>query len=405
MATIPAGIMTTPGERTWRKTVLMRHRLRYRRWWVAVTAAVIVGLSGVTALAAPPIDIAAVVSLTGQAKAFGEAGLRGAAVAVAEINDAGGVLGRRVNLIPIDARSTPLTAKLAAREAVRFDVTGVVGAMWSTHSLAVAPVLQAAGIPMISPGSTAPEVTRVGNCIFRTSYTDDFQGKLMADFAVRSLGGRSAAVFTNINETYSQILGRFFAEAFTRNDGTVAARAGYKSTAVDFQGILAPLVTAAPDVVFIPGYTRDSGLLIRQAHAMGIKTTFLGGDAWETAIVGVAGTALEGSYFSTHWHPSVPYAKSRDFIRRYRSAYGEGTISPFSALAYDAVWLLAAAAAEAGTPDRRKVRNALARTHGFSGATGDITFDANGDPIRKGASIMKFEQGRWIFFRAFEPRP
>lgn len=361
-------------------------------------------MAGPCAAATPPIEIAAVLPFSGQAKAFGDAALKGARVAIDKINAGGGVLGRPLALVPIDNHSTPLTAKQAADEAVKRGVVGVVGAMWSTHSLAVAPVLQKAGIPMISPGSTAPEVTRVGNYIFRTCYTDDFQGKLMADFAYRSLGGRSAAVFTNINETYSQTLARYFIDAFEKNQGAVANEAGYKSTAIDFKAILEPLQAITPDVIFIPGYTHDSGLLIRQAAGMGIRSTFLGGDAWEKTISTVAGAALEGSYFSTHWHPNVPYPESQRFITRYAATYGKTDISPFSALAYDAVGLFAEAIKASDSVDRRQVRDALAGIRQFNGATGTITFDPNGDPVRKGASIMKYERGKWVFYKAFEPQ-
>jgi len=375
-----------------------------RLWSVAALTAAVLTASACPA-SPPPVKIAAVVPLTGQASAFGTAALKGARVAESEINAAGGVMGRHLVLVPIDNRSTPLTAKQAAESAVKRGVMGVVGAVWSTHSLAVAPVLQKAGIPMISPGSTAPEVTRVGNFIFRTCYTDDFQGKLMADFAHRSLKGRRAAVFININETYSQTLAKYFMDAFIKNEGTMITQAGYKSTAVDFKAILAPLVQSPPDVVFVPGYTRDSGLLIRQANGMGIRTTFLGGDAWEGAISSIAGeTALEGSYFSTHWHPSVPYPRSRQFIARYVAAHGKEDISPFSALAYDALWLFAEAARAAGSADPQQVRDALAEITGFEGATGAILFDANGDPLRKGASIMKFNGGSWVFYKAFIPK-
>ncbi|MFH1985317.1 MAG: ABC transporter substrate-binding protein [Pseudomonadota bacterium] len=374
-----------------------------RLWWAVFLAASWL-MATTCPAAAPPIQIAAVLPLTGQAQAFGEAAMRGARVAVNEINAGGGVLGRPLALVPIDNRSTPLTAKQAAEKAVKGDVIGVVGAMWSTHSLAVAPVLQNAGIPMISPGSTAPEVTRVGDYIFRTCYTDDFQGKLMADFAFQSLGAHTAAVFTNLNETYSQTLARYFMAAFVRNPGTVLTEAGYKSTAIDFKAILEPLLAKTPDVVFIPGYTHDSGLLIRQARSMGIGSTFLGGDAWEATISAVAGAALEGSYFSTHWHPRVPYPSSRRFITRYTATYGKTLISPFSALAYDAVWLFAEATRTAGTVDRRQIRDALAGITHFDGATGAITFDRNGDPVRKGASIMKYDQGKWVFYKAFEPQ-
>ena len=351
-----------------------------------------------------PIEIAAVMALSGKAEAYGRAALQGAQLAVDEINADGGLLLRPLVLTALDSQSKPLLAKLSAVKAVKRGVAGVVGDLWSTHSLAIAPVLQKAGVPMITPGSTAPAVTQVGSYIFRVCYTDDFQGELMADFAFQALGHRKAAVLTNISETYSQKLANFFVRNFIQSGGQVIYQGGYKGSAVDFRDLLSPLKSIHPQVIFIPGYSRDSGLLIKQAYAMGIRATYLGGDAWEKTIHEFAGEALEGSYFSTHWHPGVPYARSRIFIARFRQAFGDEEISPFAALAYDAVRVFADAIKRAGVLDHARIRDALAGTRQFAGATGPITFDQNGDPIKKGASILKFHNGHWQFYKAFEPK-
>jgi branched-chain amino acid transport system substrate-binding protein len=355
------------------------------------------------AQARPQVEIAVIAAQSGQAAAYGQAVIQGVRLAVARINANGGLLGHPVEIVIFDNQSTPLYARQAAEKAVERQVLGVVGDLWSTHSLAVAPVLQKAGIPMISPGSTSPDVTRTGDYIFRTVYTDDFQGRRMAEFALQSTGARTAAVLINITETYSQLLGKFFVEAFTAGGGQVLYEGFYKGTAADFSQMLLQLKPLGPDVVFIPGYTRESGLIIRQAAAMGIKTTFLGGDAWETAISEYAGDALEGSYFSTPWHPSSPYPRSREFVELFRDTFGDAPLSPYAALAYDAVGVLAEAVRLSDSLDRAQVRAALATTMDYSGATGKITFDTNGDPRNKGVGILKFQQGRWLFSHAFEP--
>jgi branched-chain amino acid transport system substrate-binding protein len=357
------------------------------------------------AVAAPPgpIRLAAILPFSGKADVYGQAALKGARIAVDEINAKGGVIRQKLDLVLYDNQSMPLYTKKAALMAVSQNVVGAIGAIWSTHSLVTAAVLQQAGVPMISPGSTAPEVTRVGNFIFRTCYTDDFQGALMADFAYRDLNCRKAAIMTNISETYSQILARYFADAFTRNGGGVIFKGNYKGSAIDFSDLLMQLKHLAPQVVFIPGYSQDAGLLIKQAHIMGIQTTFIGGDAWDPHIQDFAGPALEGSYFSTHWHPGVPYKRSHVFIELFKKHYGNQQISPFAALAYDAVWLFADAIGRAASLNKNKIRDALAATHNYPGATGDFTFNTNGDPLKKGASILKFSKGRWHFYKAFQP--
>jgi branched-chain amino acid transport system substrate-binding protein len=379
-------------------------RRRYGIPWLVLSVLLICRVNLAAAEALGPIRLAAIFPLRGKAETYGRAALQGARIAVEEINANGGVLNQELVLMLYDNQSTPLHAKQAALAAVEQNVTGVVGAIWSTHSLAVASVLQQAGVPMISPGSTAPEVTRVGDFIFRTCYTDDFQGSLMAEFAYQDLSTRKAAILTNISETYSQTLARYFADAFTREGGRVVFQGAYKGSAVDFGNQLGRMKRSKAQVVFIPGYSQDSGLLIKQAAAMGIRTTFIGGDAWDTHILDFAGPALEGSYCSTHWHPGVPYQRSDAFIGIFKKRFGNEPISPFAPLAYDAVCLFADAIGRAGDLDRHKIRDALAATRDYPGATGQITIDNHGDPMKKGASVITFTNGKWSFYKAFEPQ-
>ena len=351
----------------------------------------------------PVVEIGVIVAQSGKATDYGNAAIQGAQLAVDDINRQGGVMNHHLKLVIFDNHSTALYARQAAFKAVEHPVAGVVGSIWSTHSLAVAQVLQEHHIPMISPGSTAPEVTRTGSFIFRTCYTDDFQGKLMADFAYFSMGYRRAAVLTNISETYSKILARYFAANFVSDGGKVVVEEGYKGSSIDFEDILLPIKSLKPEAVFIPGYSQDSGLIIKQARKLGLDTVFMGGDAWETAVTEYAGGALEGSYFSTFWHPSVPFPRSRKFIAQYRSTYGDGEISAYAPMAYDAVLLFADAIGRSKSTNPETIRHALAATRGFQGATGTYTFDDDGNPINKGASILKFSNGRWNFYKAFEP--
>lgn len=379
---------------------------RRRRILCACLAAVLVWLNWpVSALCGdlPAIEIGVIVAQRGKAKDYGLAAIQGAQLAVDEINEKGGVLNHRIRLVIFDNKSTPLNSREAATKAVRRGVVGVVGAVWSTHSLAIAPVLQKNKIPMISPGSTAPEVTQVGDYIFRTCYTDKFQGKLMADFAFQSLHDRRAAVLTNISESYSETLSRYFSANFEALGGRVVYKGGYKGSAIDFEDILVPLIDQKPEVVFVPGYTQDSGLIVKQARKLGIKSVFMGGDAWETAIAQYAGQGLRGCYFSTFWHPDVLYPRNRAFLDRFKANYGNQKISAYIPLAYDAVWLLADAMRRCRSMAPENIRDALAATRDFQGATGTISFDANGDPVNKGATIMKFEKDHWIFYKSFEP--
>lgn len=357
-------------------------------------------LSG--AARADHVRIAAVFSQTGIAAAHNEPLISMVQLAVEDINRAGGVDRHPIQLILLDNQSTPIGATIAAEEAVRLGVAAVVGAHWSSHSLAMAPILQEAGIPMISPGSTNPAVTKTGNYVFRACFLDSFQGMAMARFAFHDLHARSAAVVRNIDEDYSIMLAEFFKDSFLKLGGKVLKDTEYRGKAVDFSGIIHALVKLRPDVVYLPGYTRDSGLFIKQARAMGVASVFLGGDAWDE-IENYAGNAVEGSYQSAPWHPAVPFAKSRYLQKLYRMKFHTAIGNMSAPLAFDAVHLLANAINHAGSVRPTDIRDALAATREFQGATGIITFDANGDPINKDVIIIRFRDGSRIYHKSIKP--
>lgn len=351
---------------------------------------------------ARPIHLAAIFSETGIAAPHNLPLIEMTKLAVERINASGGVLGRPLRLLLLDNGSTPIGSALAARRAVAENVTAVIGAHWSSHSLAMAPILQEAGIPMISPGSTNPEVTRGKDYIFRACFIDSFQGLAMAKFAHDELRATSAVVVTNIDEEYSTMLGQFFKEAFERTGGRVQAEIGYRGTATDYATIITEIAADPPEVVYLPGYTRDSGLFIKQAVKMGLKTTFLGGDAWDE-IEKYAETSVEGSFQSAPWHPQVPFPRSVEMKKYYAATYGTDISNNSSPLAYDAVLLMAEAITRAGSTDHRAIREALAATINFQGATGPIRFNGSGDPVDKAIIIIEFKNGSRIFRKAVTP--
>ena len=319
-----------------------------------------------------------------------------------EINNEGGLLGNSVKLIILDNKSTPIGSRLAAEEAVRIKTAAVIGAHSSSHSLALAPTLQQAGIPMISPGSTNPKLTKIGSYIFRVCFIDSFQGAAMAKFAYDDLGARKAIVLRNIDEEYSIKLAEYFIDAFMRIGGKILLDGSYRGKAVDFADVLKETAKLGPDAVYIPGYTRDSGLLIKQAVSMGVKATFLGGDAWDE-IHRYGGNAVDGSYHSAPWHPDVPFEQSIYLKKIYRQKYGTDIQNMSAPLAYDAVMVLGDAIKRAGTLNGTRLRDAVAETTGFKGATGIISFDENGDPRGKEVIILKLENGRAMYHKTISP--
>jgi branched-chain amino acid transport system substrate-binding protein len=377
-------------------------RLQILLLWSILLLLPLVTPAAPTDTEAEPIKIAAIFSETGIAAPHNLPLIEMTKLAVKYVNSRGGLLGRPLHLLLFDNGSTPIGSALAARRAVAENVTAVIGAHWSSHSLAMAPILQEAGIPMISPGSTNPEVTRGKDYIFRACFIDSFQGLAMAKFAYDELHAQTAVVITNIDEDYSTMLGQFFSHAFERAGGRVLAEIGYRGTATDFSEIIKEVAANQPEVIYLPGYTRDSGLFIKQSVKMGLKATFLGGDAWDE-IEKYAESSVEGSFQSAPWHQEVPFPRSVEMKKYYTATYGRDIVNNSSPLAYDAVLLLAEAISRAGSLDHRAIRDALAATSNFEGATGPIRFNGNGDPIDKAIIIIEFKNGKQIFRKAITP--
>ena len=352
--------------------------------------------------ATEPIKIAAIFAKTGIAAVQNASYIQMVELAVEELNSQGGVLGVPVELIVLDNKSTPIGSTLAAKEAVRLQVTAVVGSGLSSHSLAVAPVLQQEGIPMITPVSTNPKVTHIGDYIFRVCFIDSFQGAAMAKFAYDNLGARSAVILRNIDETYCTTLAEYFIDAFKNIGGKILIDGNYRGKAVDFSDLLKETLRVNPDVVYVPGYTRDSGLIMKQAATLGVKATFLGGDAW-AEIYKYGGKAADGNYHSSAWHPDVQFEKSIHLKNLYEKKYKKKIRNTSAPLSYDAVIILADAIRRAGSLEHVKIRDALAQTKDFQGATGSVTFDEYGDPQGKEVIILKLEKGRQLYHKAIKP--
>ena len=364
----------------------------------------LVGMFSLPAIAAEPINIAAIFAKTGIAAKSNALHVQMVEFSVEEINNQGGLLGRPVKLIILDNKSTPIGSSMAARKAVQLGVPAVIGAAWSSHSLQIAPILQQAKIPMITGPSTNPKVTRIGNYIFRTCFIDSFQAQAMAQFAYTELGARTAIVLEIINEEFSLTLAELFSNSYQQYGGKVVLKGSYTNDAVDFANLLKKVKTLQPDVVYVPGYARTNGLLMKQAASMEIQTTFLGADGWASpSIYDIAGNALEGNYYSAHWHHDVSFPQSIHMKKMYYQKYKSKIPSINAPLSYDAVMLLADAIQRAGTFDRARIRQALSETKGFQGATGTITFDEHGDPLSKPVVIMRLGKDAPMYFKSIKP--
>src|SRR5919112_6273036 len=258
----------------------------------------------------PPerVRVGAFMSLSGDTAQYGISALNGIRMAVEEANAAGGVKGHRVDLVVRDTRSDAVETSVVVDKLTREErVHALLGEVVSSRSLAAARVAQRERVPMLTPSATSPEITAVGDYVFRSCYTDTFQGVALSRFTVESLGALHAALLVDRDQRYSVELARLFREDFERRGGKVVAQQEYPDGESDFSVQLAEVGAAQPDVIFIPGYYMEVGLLARQARALGLSVPLVGGDGWDSPrLTQIGGQALSGSYFTTHFSAADP---------------------------------------------------------------------------------------------------
>lgn len=350
-----------------------------------------------------PIKLGFFMSITGRDASFGEAALRGARLAVDDLNHAGGVLGRPVELVVEDNRSVAGESATAAKKLLSRDkVVALIGECASARTLEAAPIAQAAGIPLLTPASTNPKVTAVGDCIFRMCFADPFQGAVLATYAWKNLGLRRAALLIDSTAPYSVGLAEVFAKTFTALGGEIAISQKYSGEAKDFRAQLTAIRSTKADAIFLPGYYVAAGLVAQQSRELGLHARLLGGDGFEAPqLLEIGGAALEGTVYSTHYSADSKDPLSRRFVSTYEARHGNAPVG-LAALAYDSVQLVADAARRAGTTERIALKQALASTHGFPGITGRTTLDANRDAI-KDAAIITVRDGHCVFIGSIQP--
>jgi branched-chain amino acid transport system substrate-binding protein len=344
------------------------------------------------------IPIGAIYALTGPAAAGNAYSLEGARLAVAELNQKGGVLGRPIRLQVFDNLSTPIGAHVAAKEAAEAGVAAIIGPAWSSHALPVAEVAQVEGIPMISDFSTNPGVTAIGDFIFRICFTDQFQGRAMARFAREDLKAATAVILINVTSNYSIDLAGIIQKNFEQLGGRVLARIEYKPNQPSFAPLLRQAEAADADVMFFSGHD-ESGLIIKEAQGHPVRSIPVGGDGWSVeSFFDKGGNLLSRGYYCSHWARDMQSPASRAFLSKYGN---NASVDVGTALAYDAVMLLADAIQRAGSVDRQRIRDALAATRSFPGVTGRISFDGRGDPL-KSVVIMQIRNGKPVFLKTME---
>ncbi|NLG85068.1 MAG: ABC transporter substrate-binding protein [Firmicutes bacterium] len=355
----------------------------------------ILGFTSLGLSAAEEILIGGNYELSGSVALYGQACHNSAKLAIDEVNAAGGVLGRKVRLVSVDNKSeAEEAAKMATKLITQDKVVLVLGPVISTDCLAAAPVCQEKGVPMITPTGTNPAITKVGNYIFRTCFIDDFQGTVMANFALRNLKAKTAAILFDNQSDYAKGLQKYFKETFIKGGGKIVAEEAFMPDDKDFRAILNRIRLKKPDVIYVPCYYQAAGLIAKQAREMKMNQPLLGSDGWDQPeeLPKIAGkAALNKVFFSNHFSPETKDPMVVKFIKDYKDRYG---VAPdaLAALGYDAAKLAIDAIARAKSTEPAKIREALATTKGFKGVTGFITIDENRNPT-KSAVVIEYVNG------------
>jgi branched-chain amino acid transport system substrate-binding protein len=349
------------------------------------------------------IKIGQFASITGGNASFGVSSSQGVRMAFEEINAAGGILGKKINLVTEDDRSSPGEASTVVTKLINSEnVAVVIGEVASSRTLAAAPIAQQNKIPLVSPASTNIKVTQVGDYIFRVCFIDPFQGTVMAKFAANTLKAKKVAIIQDNKSDYSIGLTEYFTKKFTGLGGEIVEVQVFSAGDKDFKAQLTSIKSKNPEVIFIPAYYAETSLIARQAKELGINVPLIGGDGWDSdALVKVAGTALEGCYFSNHVSVNDTSKFVQDFVAKYKLLYKE-TPDAMSVLGYDAAKIVAEAIKNSKTAKPEDIRNELAKIQNFRGVSGTITIDADRNAT-KPAVVLQIRGDKFVYVESVNP--
>jgi len=333
-------------------------------------------------------------SMTGPQATFGISTDQAIRLAVKERNAKGGVKGRKIEVVTIDDAGKQSEAATAVTRLINdHKAVAVLGEVASSLSLAGGPIAQKAKVPMISPSSTNPDVTDVGDYVFRVCFLDDFQGWVDAKFAFENLKAKKAAILYDQAQAYSSGLADYFQKAFQEMGGKVVTKQAYTGGNLEISSQLQSIKGAGAEVVFLPGYYSDAGTIIRKAREAGIKVPFVGGDGWDSEeLAKIAGDAINGNYFSNHYATEEDRPEVKNFVGKYKQEYGK-TPDALAALGYDAALVLFDSMERAPSLDGKALRDAIAATKNFTGVTGTFSIDENRN-AQKSAVIVEYKGGK-----------
>jgi branched-chain amino acid transport system substrate-binding protein len=348
------------------------------------------------------LKVGVVSPITGATATFGQENVNGIKLAYEKLKKAG---GKKFELVIEDDKSDAIESTNATRKLINIDkISAMIGEPTSSLALASAPIVQEAKIPFITPTATNIKVTQVGDYISRACFTDDFQGVVMAKFAVNTLKKKKGLILIENTSDYSKGLANSFSDEFLKLGGKLASteELTYVAKDTDFQSLLRKVKRANPEFIFVPGYYVEVGLIIKQARALGITAPFMGGDGWDSPkLFEIAGAAVKGSYISNHFAPDDKDPIVQNFVKEYTKVYG---VKPggFAALGYDSVGIMNAAIQKAKSNKSSDINAELVKTKNYQGVTGLITFDKDRNP-KKAAVVLEAMETGFVFHTKVNP--
>lgn len=350
------------------------------------------------------IKIGGLGPLTGPVAVYGVSATNGAKLAFEEINKAGGVLGKKIEFVLLDEKGDSTEAVTAYNRLIDEGIVALVGDITSKPTLAVAEIAAQDNMPMVTPTGTQFNITEAGPNVFRVCFTDPYQGVILANLAKNNLNAKTAAIMVNTSSDYSDGIAQSFAEEAKKVGLKIVAQEGYAEGDKDFRAQLTKIAATNPDVLLVPEYYEQTALITTQAREVGIKAKFIGPDGWDgvaKALDASAYPAIENSYFTNHYSLEDTNEKIQNFASAYRAKYNEDP-SAFSALSYDAAYLVKEAIEKAGNTDKDAIVKAMKEID-FTGVTGHLNFDEKNNPV-KAVTILRIENGNYRFDSVIQPK-
>ena len=360
--------------------------------------------------ASDEIKIGVVSEMTGSNATYGTSVVNGMKLALKEVNDKGGVNGKKVSIVVADSKSEPAEAANAMSKLVNQDKTPVVmGIFTSSSAIAAANVSESAKVPFLAIGATNPKVTlddktgKVKPNTFRVCFIDPFQGTVGANFVLNEKKKKKAVIFVDNSSDYSKGLASFFKQAYTSKGGEIVGEEAYLQKDTDFKAVLTKIKTMNPEILYVPGYYEEVGKIIKQARELGMNLPIVGGDGWDSPKLSeIAGAGpLNNTFFTNHYSPDDTSEASKAFVDAYVKAYNQKPDAP-AVLGYDGARLMIDAISRAGGTEGAKVSKALAETKNYKAVTGDTSLNETHDAV-KSAVIIEFKDGKQAYRATVKP--